>query len=153
MNRNFQYLIYGSGLTLLVLAAVFSFVLSNAQANEVIPQNRVDQITDHNHLEITPLQTIEEDPIPNTSNNHQEQLVSELDKSKLASPTIAISEDDVKQEDGGETVYAHTLNGTLVATSRGIIALLENNQEKDGSVKIPKVLQKWMGKERIDKNG
>lgn len=45
----------------------------------------------------------------------------------------------------GETQYVHTLNGTLAAMSRIPIALIENHQQKDGSVKIPKVLQSYMG--------
>lgn len=55
-----------------------------------------------------------------------------------------------KKKDG-KTEYLHMLNGTAVATSRTIIAILENYQNKDGSVTIPEVLQKWMGKEKIDK--
>ena len=43
------------------------------------------------------------------------------------------------------TYYLHTLNNTVVATPRGLIALLENNYQKDGSIKIPKVLQPYMG--------
>ena len=39
----------------------------------------------------------------------------------------------------------HTLNGSGLATSRLMVALLENNQQQDGSVLIPKVLQKYMG--------
>ena len=47
---------------------------------------------------------------------------------------------------GGEGNYfAHTLNNTVVATPRALIAFMENNQEKDGSIKIPKVLQPYMG--------
>jgi len=42
------------------------------------------------------------------------------------------------------TVYAHMLNGTLVATSRGLIAVLENYQQKDGSVQIPDALVPYM---------
>ncbi|MEK9174351.1 MAG: serine--tRNA ligase [Patescibacteria group bacterium] len=45
---------------------------------------------------------------------------------------------------GGETGFAHTLNGTAVATSRAIIAILENNQKEDGSVAIPRALQKYL---------
>lgn len=45
--------------------------------------------------------------------------------------------------------FVHTLNGTGIATSRALIALLENFQEADGSVVIPKVLQRWVGKEKI----
>lgn len=44
----------------------------------------------------------------------------------------------------GETGFAHTLNGTALATSRAIIAILENYQKEDGSVAIPKKLQKYL---------
>ena len=48
------------------------------------------------------------------------------------------------------TYYLHTLNNTVIATPRGLIALIENNYQKDGSSKIPKVLQPYMcGKEVI----
>lgn len=49
----------------------------------------------------------------------------------------------------GKNVFAHMLNGTAIATSRTIIAILENYQQKDGSVVIPEALRKWMGKDRI----
>ena len=53
-----------------------------------------------------------------------------------------------KGENG--TYYLHTLNNTVVATPRGLIALIENNYCEDGSIKIPKALQPYMGgKERI----
>ena len=48
------------------------------------------------------------------------------------------------------TMYLHTLNSTLIATERAIVAILENNQNADGTVGIPKVLQSYMrGQERI----
>lgn len=50
----------------------------------------------------------------------------------------------------GETEYIHMLNGTAIVMSRVPLAILENFQTKDGSVKIPEVLQKWMGKEKIE---
>ena len=43
------------------------------------------------------------------------------------------------------TYYLHTLNNTVVATPRGLIAVIENNYQEDGSIKIPKPLQKYMG--------
>src|SRR5258706_85228 len=49
----------------------------------------------------------------------------------------------------GEAEYIHMLNGTAIVMSRVPLAILENFQQKDGSVLIPKVLQKWMGKEKI----
>ncbi len=48
-----------------------------------------------------------------------------------------------------KTKFIHTLNATAIATSRAIIAILENFQQKDGSVLIPKPLQKWMGIKKI----
>ncbi len=51
------------------------------------------------------------------------------------------------------TYYLHTLNNTVVASPRGLIALVENNYQKDGSILIPKVLQPYMGgKEKIVPN-
>lgn len=48
--------------------------------------------------------------------------------------------------------FVHTLNSTAIATGRTIVALLENNQNEDGSVNIPKALQKYMGdREKIDR--
>ena len=47
------------------------------------------------------------------------------------------------------TRFVHTLNGTAVAVSRALVALLENNQQADGSVLIPAVLRPWTGKDRI----
>ncbi len=44
----------------------------------------------------------------------------------------------------GETDFAHTLNGTAIATSRAIIAILENCQKADGTIKIPKALHKYL---------
>ena len=49
----------------------------------------------------------------------------------------------VKGEKGN--YYLHTLNNTVVATPRGLIALIENNYNEDGSINIPKVLQPYMG--------
>ncbi|HWA97215.1 MAG TPA: serine--tRNA ligase, partial [Pirellulales bacterium] len=47
------------------------------------------------------------------------------------------------------TQFAHTLNGTAVAISRALIAILENYQQADGSVRVPAALQAWVGKEQI----
>ena len=49
------------------------------------------------------------------------------------------------------TYYLHTLNNTVVATPRGLIALIENNYQEDGSVKIPKILQPYMGGKEVIK--
>ena len=47
--------------------------------------------------------------------------------------------------------YLATLNNTVIASPRGLIAILENNYNKDGSIKIPKVLQPYMGGKEIIK--
>ncbi len=49
----------------------------------------------------------------------------------------------------GNTVFAHTLNGTVLNTSRFPIAIFENFQRKDGSIEIPKVLRPYMGGQSI----
>ena len=45
----------------------------------------------------------------------------------------------------GKPQYAHTLNGSGLATSRIFPAMVEQNQLKDGSIKVPEVLQKYLG--------
>ncbi len=49
----------------------------------------------------------------------------------------------------GETDFVHTLNGTAFAIGRIILAILENYQEEEGSVLVPKVLRGFVGKETI----
>ena len=56
---------------------------------------------------------------------------------------------NIKYQEKGKTNYVHTLNGTAFAIGRTIIAILENYQQKDGSVLIPKVLRKYVGKDKI----
>ena len=51
----------------------------------------------------------------------------------------------------GKKYFAHTLNNTVVAPPRMLIAFLENNLQADGSVKIPKVLQPYMGGKTVIK--
>lgn len=50
-----------------------------------------------------------------------------------------------RRESTGKTEFVHTLNGSGLATSRIFPALVEQNQLKDGSVKVPEVLQKYLG--------
>ncbi len=54
-----------------------------------------------------------------------------------------------RYRDGNNTKYLHTLNGTAIAISRAIIALLENFQESDGSVRIPARLIPYTGFTKI----
>jgi seryl-tRNA synthetase len=54
-----------------------------------------------------------------------------------------------KSPDKKGTQFVHTLNGTAIAATRAIIAILENYQQADGSVVIPEALRPWVGKDRI----
>jgi seryl-tRNA synthetase len=58
---------------------------------------------------------------------------------------------NIKIEEKGERKFTHTLNNTVIATSRALVAIMENNQAKDGTITIPKVLQSYMnGKNKIE---
>lgn len=50
-----------------------------------------------------------------------------------------------RPSDGGKPRFVHTLNGSGLAIGRTLIAILENYQQEDGSVKVPKALQPYMG--------
>src|SRR5215218_8461565 len=54
-----------------------------------------------------------------------------------------------RAEPGGRPQLLHTLNGTALAISRALIALLEIYQQEDGSVQLPKTLIPYVGKERL----
>lgn len=47
------------------------------------------------------------------------------------------------------TQFVHTLNGTAISCARAIIAVMENYQQKDGSIVVPEVLRPWVGKDVI----
>ena len=47
-----------------------------------------------------------------------------------------------------DTKYLHTLNSTLIATTRILVSIMENNQTKDGHIRIPSVLQRYMGNQK-----
>jgi len=52
----------------------------------------------------------------------------------------------IKVHRNNENEYVHTINGTALALGRAMIAIYENYQNEDGSITVPKVLQKWMEK-------
>lgn len=54
-----------------------------------------------------------------------------------------------RPEAGGNTAFPHTLNGSGLPIGRTLAAILENYQQADGSVRVPKVLQPYLGKEVI----
>ncbi len=54
-----------------------------------------------------------------------------------------------REKTNEETKFLHTLNSTLVATTRVLVSIMENFQNKDGHITIPKVLQKFMGQNII----
>jgi seryl-tRNA synthetase len=47
-----------------------------------------------------------------------------------------------------DTQYVHTLNSTLIATTRVLVAIMENFQTKDGHIRIPEILQRYMGNQK-----
>ncbi|HLA66569.1 MAG TPA: aminoacyl--tRNA ligase-related protein, partial [Acidimicrobiia bacterium] len=55
----------------------------------------------------------------------------------------------IRYRDHGGISIAHTLNGTAVAVGRTLIAILENNQQADGSVTVPEVLRPLLGLDRL----
>jgi len=55
----------------------------------------------------------------------------------------------IKYVKDGKREFVHTLNNTAIATERMIACIVENYQQKDGSIAIPKVLQKYLGKKMI----
>lgn len=56
---------------------------------------------------------------------------------------------NIRYNDAGKKLYTHSLNGTAIPTPRIIVSLIENFQKEDGTVSVPKVLQKYLGKEII----
>ncbi len=52
---------------------------------------------------------------------------------------------NIKYKDGDKKDYCHIINNTMVATSRAMVAILENYQQKNFDIKIPQVLQKYTG--------
>lgn len=57
---------------------------------------------------------------------------------------------NIKYQDGNEKKFVHILNGTAYAIGRTLVATLENYQQEDGSVVVPKILQKYIGKNIIN---
>jgi len=54
-----------------------------------------------------------------------------------------------REKTNEETQYVHTLNGTLVAIERTLVAIIENFQTNDGHIIVPEVLQKYLGSNKI----
>jgi len=55
------------------------------------------------------------------------------------------------RDDGGKLKFVHSLNNTAIATPRVLISIIENNQQEDGSIKVPEALRQYMGKDVISK--
>jgi len=54
-----------------------------------------------------------------------------------------------KRKEGGKNEFVYSLNGSGLATSRLLPAIVEQFQRRDGSVEIPEVLQRWVGRELL----
>jgi seryl-tRNA synthetase len=59
----------------------------------------------------------------------------------------------VRREGSRKSEYAHTLNGSGIAVGRALIAVLENYQQRDGSVIVPEVLRSYMGGQEVIESG
>lgn len=57
----------------------------------------------------------------------------------------------IRVKEDGKTTFLHMVNGTAIAVSRAIIAIMENFQQKDGSVKIPQKLVPYTGFDTISR--
>jgi seryl-tRNA synthetase len=55
------------------------------------------------------------------------------------------------RKEGGRPTLLHTLNGTALAISRVLIALLEIYQQEDGSIRLPRTLVPYVGKEKLER--
>jgi len=75
-----------------------------------------------------------------TSRNGWGEVTSTSDTTDYQARRLNIK---VKRADGTKE-YLHMLNGTAIAVSRALIAIIENRQQADGSVVVPEVLRKWM---------
>lgn len=58
---------------------------------------------------------------------------------------------NTRYDDNGKKKYVHSLNATAIPTPRILVSLVENFQQKDGSIKVPEALQKYLGKKVISK--
>jgi seryl-tRNA synthetase len=57
----------------------------------------------------------------------------------------------VRKQDTGKPELVHTLNGSGLAVGRTLIAVLENYQQQDGSIRVPEALQPYMGGQEVIK--
>jgi seryl-tRNA synthetase len=73
------------------------------------------------------------------------ELTSASNCTEFQARRLNIRQRDAAQ--GGATTPVATLNGTLTAITRAIVAVLETHQQADGSVRVPQALQKWLGRE------
>lgn len=58
---------------------------------------------------------------------------------------------NIRYQENGKNIYAHSLNATAIPTPRILVSLVENYQQEDGSIKIPDVLVPYFGKDKISK--
>lgn len=77
------------------------------------------------------------------------ELVSTSHDTDFQARRLNIKYRDNPPAGGGKTNFVHTLNSTAMAMGRTIVAILENYQNKDGSVNLPKVLTAYIGFEKI----
>lgn len=84
-------------------------------------------------------------PAKNGSMGDWAEITSTSNCTDFQSRGLNIKYQDVE----GNKDFVHMLNGTAIAVGRAIIAIMENNQQADGAIKIPEVLHKWTGFKEI----
>ena len=76
-------------------------------------------------------------------------LVAELLAVGATAAVATIAEQGLSGKGAKKNEYVHMLNGTAVSNARAILALLENHQQADGSVVIPRALRPYVGRDAI----
>ncbi|MFH1402602.1 MAG: serine--tRNA ligase [Patescibacteria group bacterium] len=91
--------------------------------------------------------------VPNQNKYRETHSASYFHDFQTRRLNIKYRDDDPNSEggQGGKLKFAHSLNSTAIPTPRVLVPLIENNQQADGSIKIPEVLQKYIGKDIITK--
>ncbi len=89
--------------------------------------------------------------IPSMAGYHEVSSVSNALDYQARRANVRFTRSTRSESSKNKNEFVHTLNASGLATSRLIPAILEQFQQKDGSVEVPKVLRKWVGKKKLKK--
>ena len=65
--------------------------------------------------------------------------------SSISNSAVDTRRAKIRYKDGKKNVMVHTLNGSALAVGRTLVAIMENNQNEDGTIDIPEVLKPYLG--------